>query len=111
MLEIANAGYEAAAPRARGRWTGAEEKLKSRRCGVELDALAMVGREELIAIKEGETSKQKSYEAVCWLPCEVDDEMIASINGAVQRAEERKREKKKEREGAGEGGEKGKVWC
>ena len=31
-------------------------------------------------IQEGEQHKQKSYEAVCWLPCEVTPEIVARIN-------------------------------
>ena len=107
VLEIANARLRGGGPPSQGALDGAREKLKESRCGVELDALAIVGRAELVAIKEGETSKQKSYEAVCWLPCEVDDAVIESINGAVRRAEEEEGEEERER-GAGAGAGEGK---
>ena len=99
ILEIANAKLGGGGPPTQGALDAARRRLRESACGVELGALAMVGKEELAAIKEGETSKQKSYEALCWLPCEeVDDEVIASINGAVQRAEEEEEEGKKGKE-------------
>ena len=113
ILEIANAKLGGGGPPTQGALDAARRRLRESACGVELGALAMVGKEELAAIKKGETSKQKSYEALCWLPCEeVDDEVIASINGAVQRAEEEEEEeegkKGKEENGGKEEAAKGK---
>lgn len=88
VLEIANARLRGGGPPTQEALDEARQKLKENAVGVELDALAMVSKKELSLIKEGEQSKQKSYEALCWLPLEVDDEVLASINGAVQRAEE-----------------------
>lgn len=106
VLEIANARLRGGGPPSQKALDGAREKLRESACGVELDALSMVGKKELVAIKEGETSKQKSYEALCWLPVEVDDAVLAAVNGAVRRAEEE--EEGGGGEGAGENKSKGK---
>lgn len=104
ILEVSNARLKGWGPPTQAALDGARQRLRDSRCGVELAALAVVGRRELSAIKEGESAKQKSYEALCWLPFEVDDGVIGAINGAVARANEEAAAEEGRRKGGGGGG-------